>query len=374
MDSLELNNCDDCLTADVQHELGVLEVKKHNLDSATLILQRSLRIRRSLDNTGIAQVNTNSSASSTLHQLASVHVAQKPPSLQKAKTLLKEALSLSHQIGQRAATLKQLARVTIREGSLDQAEAYLGQALELYLELYGDNKLHINIAAVKFQQAALAVQREQLDDAWFCFYECLRIRRHVYAYTASSEDANPIHFEVSCVLHELGSVGFCQKKYTQSMEMLNAERVILEKLGERSHSERTYQARFTNLTWSMKCAKEMGDSNKASQFLNERNTMKKSIEGQTINGKCVHHLHLDSVTLQKKAMRCRLLARKFILENSAMYREELMSNLQALQEEIRITSPGTMTQAAKQFRDTILMWVDEPERHTPILTACDSLR
>lgn len=108
----------------------------------------------------------NANCASTLHQLAAIHVARKPPSLDKAKALLKEALSLSRQIGQRAATLKQLARVTIREGSLDQAESYLEQALELYLELYGENKLHINVAAVKFQQGALALQREQLDEAW----------------------------------------------------------------------------------------------------------------------------------------------------------------------------------------------------------------
>ena len=159
LSSLELNDCDDCLTADVQHELGVLEVKKHNLESATSILQQSLKIRRSLDNTGISQAK----ASSTLHQLAAIHVAHKPPSLRKAKALLQEALSLSHQIGQRAATLKQLARVTIREGSVDQAESYLSQALELYLELYGDNKLHINVAAVKVNSYLVISLFRKLD-------------------------------------------------------------------------------------------------------------------------------------------------------------------------------------------------------------------
>ena len=117
-----------------------------------------------MDDINCNQINANSAA--TLHQLAAIHVARKPPSLDKAKTLLQEALSLSRQIGQRAATLKQLARVTIRQGFLDQAEAYLASSLELYLELYGENKSHINVAAVKFQQGALAVQREQLDEAW----------------------------------------------------------------------------------------------------------------------------------------------------------------------------------------------------------------
>ena len=95
-------------------------------------------------------------ASATLHQLAAVHVARKPPSLDKAEALLQEASGLSRQIGQRAATIKQLARGTLRQGFLDRAQSYLDQALELYLELYGEHKLHINIASVKFQQGALA--------------------------------------------------------------------------------------------------------------------------------------------------------------------------------------------------------------------------
>jgi tetratricopeptide (TPR) repeat protein len=133
--------------------------------------------------------------------------------LEKAKALLQEALGLSRQIGQRAATLKQLTRVTIRQGSLGRAESYLEKASELYLELYGVNKLHINISAVKFQQGALALQREQLEDAWIHFSECLRIRCHVYAYACpvgSSSKADPTHLEVSCVQHRLGSVAFAQ--------------------------------------------------------------------------------------------------------------------------------------------------------------------
>jgi len=225
------------------------------------------------------------------------------------------------------------------------------------------------------------VQREQLDDAWRSFYECLRIRRHVYAYAASSEDTNPIHLEVSCVLHELASVGFAQKRFSQSMEMLKAERTILETLEERSHNERIYQARFTNLTWSIKCAKEMGDDKVATQFSNERMALKKST-GQKSREK-PHHLHSDSVTLQQKAMECRLLARKFALEKNdskiklteKLYNhEKLLARLEELGEEIKTASPGPMKQAATQFRDSLLLWVDQPGMRSPVLTACDRLR
>lgn len=379
IDSLQLNNADDCLTADTLHELGIVEIKKHKLDSATSFLRQSLEIRRSLDSNQTDQINANSAA--TLHQLAAIHVARKPPSLDKAKVLLLEALSMSRQIGQRAATIKQLARICIRQGFLDQSESYLEQALELYLELYGDNKLHINVAAVKFQQGALALQRNVLDNAWRCFHECLRIRRHVYAYACpigSPKDTNPLHLEISCVLHELGTVGFAQQRFSQSMDMLQAEKVILEKLAEAAtHSERIYQARLTNLTWLKKCAKEMGEDDEK-KYSDERLALKKQArkEGQGEH----HHLYSESVALQQKAMTCRLLARKFALEksNSKIHLDELLACLEELREEIVISSLGPLKNAVEQFRITthhiIQASTTQQGMRLPILVSCDSLR
>jgi tetratricopeptide (TPR) repeat protein len=372
--SLELNNTDDCLTADTLHELGILEVKKHNLDTATAYLQQSLEIRR-----GLNDANDQANASSTLHQLAAIHIARKPPSLEMATSLLLEALGLSRQIGQRAATIKQLARVTVRQGFLDQAESYLEQALELYLELYG-SKMHINIAAVKFQMGALALQRNMLDNAWLCFHECLRIRRHVYAYAcpegSSTENTYPIHFEVSCVLHELGCVGLAQKRFTQSMNMLEAERVILERLAESStQNERIYQARLTNLTWLRKCAKEMGDESRATFFSTERFNLKHHEGHQFIEES--HHELSKTAALQGKALQCRQLARKFALEKSdsnSTCRDELVSCLNELQEETRRVETGPMTEATLKFHETLFLWLNKSGRRSPILSACDSLR
>ncbi|KAL7522556.1 hypothetical protein ACHAWX_007296 [Stephanocyclus meneghinianus] len=240
--------------ADTLHELGLLELKQHNLQEAESRLLESLQLRRK-SSAGFAN-DVNSECAATLHQLASVHVARKPPLLDKAKALLLEALGLCSQIGQRAATLKQLARVTLRQGYLDHAESFLEQALELYGELYADGTKHMNIAAVKFQQGALALQRERFDDAWCHFSECLRIRRHVYAYARSPKDENPIHLEVSCVLHELGCVGFAQGRFSQSHEMFSAEREILKRLEEvAGSSDRIHKARLTNLTWLRKVRK-----------------------------------------------------------------------------------------------------------------------
>jgi tetratricopeptide (TPR) repeat protein len=366
--------------ADALHELGVLEVKKHNLDSATSFLQQSLDMRKSSDFT-CSSDSTNADCAATLHQLAAVYVARKPPQLEKAKALLQEALGLSRQIGQRAATLKQLARVTIRQGLLDRAETYLEQALELYLELYGDNKLHINIAAVKFQQGALALQREQWDQAWPHFSECLRVRRHVYAYArpvgSTSTAADPTHLEVSCVLHELGRVALAQERFTQSFEMLKSECRILERLEETTtQSERLHQARLTNLTWLRKCAKSMGDEEEAAQLAQERSALKKRA-GEKLREN-LNPCEPDSLKLQHTAMHCRLLARKLALqkERKSFEQAELLSSLGELLEEINKSPAGSMKRAAMQFRYTVLMWIDKSIdfRRSPLLQACDRLR
>ena len=92
------------------HELGILEVKNHNLGAAADFLDRSLRLRKNLQQESNNE-EIEAECAATLHQLAAVQVALKPPSLKKAEALLREALTLNMNIGQRAATLKQLARV-----------------------------------------------------------------------------------------------------------------------------------------------------------------------------------------------------------------------------------------------------------------------
>ena len=376
--SLELNNSSDCLTADILHELGILDVKQHKLNSATLYLEKSLSIRRGLDDREITQ----NSASSTLHQIAAINVARKPPLLDDAKMLLEQALQLSTQIGQRAATIKQLARVSIRQGDLSQAESYLEQAIHLYLELYDNSKLHINVAAVQFQQGALALQQDELEEAEQHFLECLRVRRHVYSYACNvgSDDVNPTHLEVACVLHEIGHVQFAQERFTHALETLQDEKVILERLEEASSSSnsvRIYQARLNNLTWLQKCSKEMGDDDKASQFAHKRNEIKKHASIKSKNEKQGQRLHCESISLQRKIIQCRVLARRFALENKKSSRscqDELMHMLEELSSQIKTASLGPMRQAAVTFHDAINLWIDKSEKKVPILNACDQLR
>jgi len=370
------------LVADTLHELGVLEVKKHSLDTAETYLNKALNQRRTVDD---QDGEIEAECAATLHQLAAVHVARKPPLLCKAEELLQEALKLSRQIGQRAATLKQLARVTIRQGLLDTAELYLRRALELYVELYGERAMHINVAAVKFQQGALSHQREQLEDAWIHFSECLRIRRHVYAYakpveTPEENCKDPIHIEVSCCLHELGCVAYAQGRHAQSLAMLQAERSILEKLEESSstQAERLHQARLTNLTWLRKCAKEIGDENAVAQYTNERAQLKSKGKAHTRDE--ASREHAATHALQREAIRCRLIVRQFALEKAgdkSQDRATVLDTLSVLAKEIDRSPSGSMKHAASEFHDHIAGCLRNHTEGVPrssILKACDTLR
>ena len=357
------------------HELGTLEVRKHNLDSAAEFLQQALRLRRILEQESPSK-DTEAHCASTLHQLATVYVARKPPCLDEAESFLTEALSLDMQIGQRAATLKQLARVAIRRGSFSIAERRLDQALELYSELYGDTH-HINVAAVKFQQGILAFQQEQYDEAWENFSECLRTRRIVYAYSQGN------HIEVSSAHHELARVAFAQGRLEVACEMLKAERTILDQLLETtSERPRLLQALLTNVTWLRKCAKEKGDEEEARRLTVARSELKrreKSAEASAKNPRMPDH-HVCSLDLQNEALRCRLIARQFALAkppSRQRLRGELEFLLQSLFDEIEHSPVCSMQRAAVEFYQMINFGLSKDnakETTAIVLRACDCLR
>jgi len=358
------------------HELGILEVRKHNLDSAAEFLQQALSLRRILERESPSK-DTEAHCASTLHQLATVYVARKPPCLDEAESFLTEALSLDMQIGQRAATLKQLARVAIRRGNFSIAERRLDQALELYSELYGENTHHINVAAVKFQQGILAFQQEQYDEAWENFSECLRTRRIVYAYSQGN------HIEVSSAYHELARVAFAQGLLEVACEMLKAERTILDQLLETSSERaRLLQALLTNLTWLRKCAKEKGDEEEARRLTLERSEMKRreKSESSAKTARMSDH-HVCSLDLQNEALRCRLIARQFALAKPPSRQRlqgELEFLLQSLADEIEHSPVCSMQRAAVEFYQMITFGLskDDNAKETTanVLKACDCLR
>ena len=63
------------------------------------------------------------------------------------------------QVGGRAATLQQLARVVERRGEFTEASRYLSKALDLYRRAYGESVPHVNIAAVQAHLGNIACSR-----------------------------------------------------------------------------------------------------------------------------------------------------------------------------------------------------------------------
>ncbi|GAX23896.1 hypothetical protein FisN_20Hh102 [Fistulifera solaris] len=372
--------------AETLHEIGMNEVKRHYLDSAASFFQQALDLKQVMDAeySLMHRDQLDASYAKTLHQLAAVYVARKPPSLAKAETLLQEALSHSTQIGQRAATLKELARVTMRQGLLNRAELYLAQALELYEELYGENASHINVAAVKFQQGALESQRDRLDEAWVCFSDCLRIRRQVYAYArtqSDNSDDNPVHLDVSSVLHELGHVAFNQHNLKSALEMLKAERSVLERLFEITPTERISQARLTNLTWLKKCYQAIGDEEAVLQIATERKGLKLKKKGTEKESK--HHgsdKNLEKRTLlQVESLRCRLVVRQFALTSDterAAFHSDVQTVLAELDIAIRNSESNSMRSGAEIFHNTVTKALASKQMFPKgvLLQACDDLR
>jgi len=353
------------------HELGILEIRKHNLDSAASFLQKALELRYSFGaDSPLENIDIEAQCAATLHQLAAVQLARKPPLLDKAWGMLQEALGLNMQIGQRAATLKQLARVAIRRGEFDSAEKSLGQALELYVELYGESTLHINVAAVKFQQGALAFQREQLENAWIHYSECLRARQHVYAYLQGN------HLEVSSTLHELGRVAYSQNRSEKAIEMLHAEKEILDQLCETSTQRQSMlQARLTNLTWLRKCAKESGDDKEARKITMERTSLKTTEKNPDMEIQT--NLQPHALRLQQEVVRCRLLARQFALacpKSEDSNGTQLRVALASVYREIDKSPPCSMKGAASDFQKVISESLTDPKKRSSMLEACDVLR
>jgi tetratricopeptide (TPR) repeat protein len=299
------------------------------------------------------------------------------------------------QIGQRAATLKQLARVAIRRGEFHVADASLVQALELYAELYGEHSLHINVAAVRFQQGALAFQREQLDEAWTHFSECLRARRHVYDFSQGN------HLEVSTVIHELGCVALAQKSIAKAREMLEEEKGILDQLfdstSNHQHRQRLLQARLTNLTWLRKCAKENGEEEETRRLATERSELKRKEHDhptQQTTSAAVDtspgRLDPRVLSLQQEVVRCRLTARRYALSKKGKerrsQRKKLDSALTRLTQELELIPPDDgvdISHAARSFHQNVsgalLLQTnsgddDVSKQRAVVLKACDDLR
>lgn len=187
------------------HELGVTALKRHDLPEAERLLGRSLAIKRALRARGAA-TEAAAEEASTLHNIAVCATHSRPPRLEEAEQLLRQALGLERRLAQQAgghgeaalaATLIQLGRVAFRRGDLGPAEAHLQEALRLQRGAYSSD-LHVNVAAVHHQLGVVLSARGRADEAAGHLREALRIREHLYGHEQSGAS-----FEVAATL-EIG--------------------------------------------------------------------------------------------------------------------------------------------------------------------------
>lgn len=159
--------------SDTLHELGVLNLKIHNLSEAEMLLKRSLDLKKQikgLKNLGIRNRGDSNDGdtteASTLHQLGVVSRAQKK--YEYAEELLHQSLACAEKesafksavtFTSRAATIQQLGRIALRRGLLSKADTLFNEALQLYEKSYGENHsaTHVNTIAVRHQLGNTAI-------------------------------------------------------------------------------------------------------------------------------------------------------------------------------------------------------------------------
>ena len=249
------------------HEMGVLAYKQQDLEQARSRLQQSLEMKRRLS--GISgsddrmRENQRREEAVTLHHLAQVYVASKPPRLDEAEALLQTALRLEgkaafSRAGARGATLQQLGRVSIRRGHLDQARRYLLQALELHESAYGSQK-HVNCATDHHQLGLLEMNRRRYSEAAEHMNSALRIRRSIYL--------RGEHVDVAVDLTQLGKIERARGNLDAAQQYLEE---ASELLGSLPQEQRCMKETTRVLEWMGTVARDRGDKEGARRYLKQQ--------------------------------------------------------------------------------------------------------
>jgi tetratricopeptide (TPR) repeat protein len=132
----------------------------------------------------------------------------------------------------RAATLQQLGRVGVRLGKLEEAEARLQEALNIYSKVYGERRArsHINVAAVHYQLGSCLSAMHRYEEASAHYSVALSIRTTVYA---DDEDGGD-HTEIVSCLQALGQaeldrgqLNSAEALFTREYEMANRLLVLV---------------------------------------------------------------------------------------------------------------------------------------------------
>lgn len=195
------------------HELGIVYLRLNETHKAEEYFTKSLQLRKSLgyhDHNSTNTVNIERlealiavHESATLYQMAVIATTTKL--YERAEELLLQALSMEYNARStsRAATLQQLGRVELRRGNLLLAHDRLHEALQLYCEIYGEQRAlsHVNVVAVRHQLGCVASARKFHSEACDEYSLALRGRRMIYG-----EDCD--HIEIALEMQALGQAQF----------------------------------------------------------------------------------------------------------------------------------------------------------------------
>lgn len=159
-------------------ELGITANKRRRLPEARQLLSDSLAITRTL------QPHDPHAEAATLHQLAVVETQEArgcTEALQRAESLLEQALRLETGTLEQAALAMQLGRVAMRQGQPTHAAQLFSQALEAYRREYASKaQRHVNTAAAHVALGQAALSQRHFTSAIEHLEEALRIRRAAY--------------------------------------------------------------------------------------------------------------------------------------------------------------------------------------------------
>ena len=257
----------DCLEiAMTLHEMGVMYFKKQNLEQAGSFLQNSLDLKRRLPlDSNSGRETQRREEAVTLHHLAQVATASKPPRLDEAETLLQTALRLEgkatfSRAGARGSTLQQLGRVSIRRGKLDQARRYLMQALQLHESAYGSQQ-HVNVATDHHQLGLVEMNRRRYEEASEHMLSALRIRRSIYV--------RGEHVDVAVDLTQLGKIERARGDSEAAQRYLDEAYELLRVLPE-EQSHRALKESARVLETLRNVARDQGDKDGARRYLREQ--------------------------------------------------------------------------------------------------------
>jgi hypothetical protein len=124
----------------------------------------------------------------------------------------------------------------------------------------------------------------------------------------------------------------------------------------------------------LQCAKALGDDNEVALLTNKRALLKKHTETTSEH----HNLVTLPLKLEREAIQCRMMARKFVLDKQKQPADDkLKKSLEKLTVEINNTSDIEMKEAVSTFQEHVLQQIDNPnmdERRTVILKACNDIR